>query len=213
MIPTPRAGVIDGWQNELALKDRLWIEMNMLAPVDAPPRGGSSSLEFILSAPNAKVLDQLQAIDGHVCHVVDGAEGIRLYLDVDRGILPLRFEYRPKGVASIYGWSDKAVEVEKGLFLNVHGFRHIVAGPGMGLSSDIEMEISVDGWQEGKPALKVNSGVADPFFTLWNRVPKGTEVIDQREQSLHITERDPEIPIEPPIGVSTSAPASGQRQP
>jgi len=130
---------------------------------------GDQSLVSMLRDSKTTVRPLLEKIGEHNCHVIDG-ENCTVWLDANRGCVPLRQVFRDKRrpkLARIQFQVRRVTEVSPGFWVATRGRR---------IEPRSEIIVIVNGWVNNKPAIKVNAGVPDEFFDLWKHLPPGTEV-------------------------------------
>ncbi len=147
------------------------------------------NLVSLLKSDRSHVREEMQAVNGHFCHVIDLVDPIfnrtrlTVWLDADRGFLPIKqVYYGGKGLqqVTIEFVIEEAVELQEGMWFAVRGFKR--ARPAAEAIPEgrwqVVRPIKVDGVEEGTPAIAVNTGVEDEFFDLWKSLPLGTTLQD-----------------------------------
>jgi len=147
----------------------------------------SQNLASILRSGSSSLRAKLENIDGRRCHVVDVVSPGRrmtIWIDADRGFLPIRHTYLSDRMGAVMQFDiQDAVEVAKGHWMVVRGTKKSRSvEPKDPNLWEYESILEVDGLAAGTPEIRINSGVADEFFDLWNRLPPGTLVSDMDAQ-------------------------------
>lgn len=177
----------DHWQANIA--GREFFEINMLRPpsYEADPMTATGSLIGLLSSENARVLPNLEIIDGHEAHVIElshesGRTHMKVWVDARRGAIPLRQEYH--GLDGVYFVTETfdAVEVSPGVWLAVSGSISI-PHPHYGVPPEGKETIMQVAAGEGDEpyALAINTHPDEAVFDALRAAPPGTLVYDAIE--------------------------------
>ena len=160
---------------------------------DLLARGGrgrdDQSLLSLLGNSRSKVRPLLEKIGDRSCHVVD-CDSLTVWLDAERGCVPLRQifhdERNPKLTVLVF-LVRKVYEVAPGFWVATRGRKFNVLTPGAALLTGTnENIILVPGWESASPAIRVNAGVPERFFDLWQSLPPGTTLWDQDSNETEI---------------------------
>lgn len=183
------AGIIpEEGHRETKARHREFFDMNMLH--ERPDDGRSSatgSLIGILSDPRTIVRPEQEVVGGVSAYVVelvsaDGGFGMTVWIDPERGALPLRQEYALPtrgGKYTEYEIFD-AEEVSPGLWLGVTGMLRRIPLPSSGEGNDDEFYINVSKSKDGAEYLiELNTNPDDTAFNALRVAAPGTLVGDR----------------------------------
>lgn len=183
------AGILpEEGHRETNARTREFFDLNMLH--ERPNDGRSSatgSLIGVLSDPRATVRPEQEIVGGVNAYVVDlvsegGGYGITVWIDPERGALPLRQEYSLPTRGGKYAEYEiiDAEEVSPGLWLGVSGKKRMI--PGLFGSDDYvgeELFINVSKSKDGQRYLiDLNTHPDDTVFNALRVAAPGTLVGD-----------------------------------
>ncbi|MDP9175554.1 MAG: hypothetical protein M3O30_17060 [Planctomycetota bacterium] len=184
-VPAENAMIESRRPVPLDLKAAGFFQMAMLAPAQAGGCGfDDESLSSLLAFSGAQLRPVLEVVGGHECYVVDsnfsaGQHAAIAWLDPSEGFLPLKMVIYGGGVPFMETTIDHAGEILPNLWLPLHGRKIVQPMPSVrGGEDGAEYILSVDGWDQGKAALVVNTGIKDDVFELQKQLPGGTLVFN-----------------------------------
>jgi hypothetical protein len=173
-------------QAETQTQGRGFFDLMLLNPPRRNYQGRhDQSLVSLLKSQGSRLRERLETVNGHPCFVIDLYQGeverpsMTVWLDRDRGLLPLRSIYREQPDFERIAMEcliEEAIEVEEGLWLAVKGRKTV--NPARGIDAG-EYVLQVDHQTDGSFAVSVNSGITDEFFDLWKHLPLGTRLRDK----------------------------------
>jgi hypothetical protein len=185
MVDLQQAMAQAGLTQEASVQGKLFFDLQLLSPPRVTGNGvDAQSLEGLLSAELTQVRGNQEVIDGRWCHVVD-APGATMWLDAERGCVPLRQVFRSRHNVDQQIMEFRAEMVEK-----VDGVWFVTRGrKQLSLPAEYRMpneEARTAGWiiqverdSAGRPAIAVNQGAADKAFDLRAEIPEGVPVIER----------------------------------
>jgi hypothetical protein len=157
---------------------------------DPQPVAPEEDLVSLLKLPEARLRDTVEWIGSDACHVVDvrspltGRLHTTVWLATSKEFLPLKIHYFSvsNGRLLIEFIVHEVFEAADGLWFPVLATRKLYPVLSS-ITEEGERRMQVDGWREGRPDLRVNTGVPDDFFDLWKRLPPGTLLVDRDAQT------------------------------
>jgi beta-lactamase regulating signal transducer with metallopeptidase domain/peroxiredoxin len=197
-------------ERETNTQGRGFFDLMLLNPPRVNGSGSDDqSLLSLLRSDLSLLREETEFVNGHRCYVLDvthpslGKTWMTVWLDADRGLLPIKqVHYFGKGLDLIIleFVIEDAVELDEGLWFAVRGYKRVgpVRADSRNPNWSLVHEMKVDGVDEGKPKISVNTRIEDEFFDLWKRVPTGTRVVDfdAGTQGVFMSEED--APKPPP---------------
>ncbi len=197
---SPTAAVYPAYPRDLVLTNgdkayhrspmmhRMFFTFNLSCPAEPGQDGrGDESLESLLAGERAVVRPALENLDGHLCHVIDLVESegapprMTVWLDHARGFVPLRQEYRTaEGALLIEYQATEVAQASQGHWFVIDGIKRshpVVSIEDLPDVHEWRMQVVLDGESR---VLRVNAGIEDSVFSLWQSLPPGTRVGDER---------------------------------
>jgi len=171
--------ISNGQNRESQTQGLLFFDMNLLNPSEGRAPHDQSLLS-LLSSRKARIRDFLELVRGRLCHVIDTRE-VSVWLDAERSCVPLRQVYHNplnENRAQMVFLAEQTTEAAPGIWFVTRG-RKIVS-PCIGvpeLTGMYERQLEVEGSGEDL-AIRVNTGVDDTFFDLWQNLPDDVSVVD-----------------------------------
>jgi hypothetical protein len=168
---------------------RGFFDLMMFNPIATDENGSNEmDLHSVLVSANSVVRSSLEEVDGRACYVVDEtdpeAQGVTFtaWIDPGRGFLPVRQQYVNPVThrVKMEFVTESALEIQPGIWLPVLG--HKTLRPNVVVPecpSGIVETLMLDGYQQGHPAIAVNTGVDDSVFDVISSLPQGVRVLDQ----------------------------------
>lgn len=185
MVTNGDMTVESGKHKDIDIKDCGFMSVGLLN--NPEPRGkgiNDLSLVSLLKYEGAKLKDNTEEVNGHSCYVLDVSTPQRawatIWIDCARGHLPLKQQWYGKDIndIAVEYLIDEVMEVEDSIWLPVLG-RKIIYPDGSVLKEKAVFLMKVKGLDKGNCELKINTGVEDEIFNIWEKVPPGTNVWDK----------------------------------
>ena len=160
-----------------------FFDLNLLNPARPEVRGyDDQNLIHLLRDRSARVRNKIELVNDRACHVVE-TPGMTVWLDAERGGVPLRHAYHTTSLTSdrptMIFLVEQVAEVSPGLWLATRGRKIVAPHPGSPETvGGIEHTMFVSG-AVGEPSIRINAGVDDDFFDLWKSLPPGTMCWDK----------------------------------
>jgi len=168
-------------------RDVGFFRLNLMAA--APPHNpgecgcGDSNLVSLLSSPTARVRPVTETIDGHECEVVEIPGDLAVWLDLERGLLPLKQEFFVRDSERVRDeyLVTAAAEFDDGVWLAVRGVQRTFpmdAQDPRPREGDVT-RIFVQTRTDGSLKLQVNRRLDDRPFDFRTAMPTGASLVDR----------------------------------
>jgi thiol-disulfide isomerase/thioredoxin len=197
-------------ERETNTQGRGFFDLMLLNPPRANGFGSDDqSLLSLLRSDLSLLREEMESVNGHRCYVLDvthpslGKTCMTVWLDADRGLLPIKHVYyfgKDLDLIILEFVIEEAMELDEGLWFAVRGYKRVGPVPADSLDPNWALvhEMKADGVEEHKPKIAVNTGIGDEFFDLWKRVPTGTRVVDLDVGTERVFMSEEDAPKPPP---------------
>jgi peroxiredoxin len=197
-------------ERETNTQGRGFFDLMLLNPPRVNGSGSDDqSLLSLLRSDLSLLREETEFVNGHRCYVLDvthpslGKTWMTVWLDADRGLLPIKQVHyfgKDLDLVILEFVVEDAVELEDGLWFAVRGYKRVgpVRADSRNPNWSLVHEMKVDGVDEDKPKIAVNTRIEDAFFDLWKRVPTGTRVVDFDAGTQRVFMSEQDAPKPPP---------------
>jgi outer membrane lipoprotein-sorting protein len=182
------AAVEAGRSSETSLKGMGFFDLMLWNRPEGAEGAGDMDLATMLRSPETSLRPETEAVRGTPCYVVDvkvprfEKTSVTLWLDPARGFLPLRhvwFVGPDPAKADMEFDVEEAVEAPPGVWCATAG-RKVLHPFGTVVKQECEWRMVVDREPDGRPKIRLNSGIDDQVFQPWRSLPPGQFLVDSR---------------------------------